>query len=55
MIPQTILDKFKALYLSDYNIALTDAQALEKCTALFTALSVITQPLTSIPKGANNE
>lgn len=41
MIPQQILDKFKKLYLQDYGIHLTDAEALEKCTALFSGLDVL--------------
>ena len=55
MISQPILDKFKDLYFKDYLIQLSDTEALEKCTVLFTALSVITKPLTDDPRGDHNE
>lgn len=55
MISQTILDKFKALYLKDYKITLSDTEALEKCTALFTMLDVLAKPLTYPLKGGHNE
>jgi len=55
MISQTILDKFKVLYLKDYKVTLSDAEALEKCTALFNVLDVLVKPLTYPPKGGHNE
>ena len=55
MISQTILNKFKDLYFTDYNVRLDDSEALEKCTQLFSVLDVLSQPLTQVHKQSNND
>lgn len=56
MISQSILDKFKTLYLNDYKVTISDKEALEKCTALFNMLDVlVVKPLTYSLKDGHNE
>lgn len=41
MIPAQSISEFKELYRKDYGIVLTDEQATEKATLLFSALEVL--------------
>lgn len=44
MLTQEAITEFKELYRSDYGIMLSDEEATEKATLLFSALEVLMKP-----------
>ena len=50
MIPNEILDEFKKIYFDDKHVQISDAEALESCTALFSILDIITKPILTSDK-----
>lgn len=56
MLTMEAIGEFKALYKKDFGILLTDEEATEKATLLFSALEVIMKPdLTKYSKEVHHD